>query len=72
MELSNINNKKCIYQTDQPKINEARCIIPLILRPKYLEMYCSTGCGSWFCEYRGMEKECPIVKIYKEYVKGDE
>ena len=50
---------KCLYQTDQPEIKEARCIIPIDLKKH----------GSWFCEFRGKEDKCPVVKAYQQKEK---
>ena len=60
---------KCIFQSEQKDIGEARCIIPSELRPKHLEKYCSTGFESWLCEYRGNEDKCPIHDLYITYAR---
>lgn len=60
-------SNKCIFQSEQKDIGEARCVIPSELRPKHLEKYCSTGFESWFCEWRGKEEKCPIYDMYTGY-----
>lgn len=62
-------SNKCIFQSEQKDIGEARCVIPSILRPKHLEKYCSTGFESWLCEYREKEEECPIYDAYTSYAE---
>lgn len=43
---------KCVFQSRFYEINEARCIIPLLLEKN----------ESWFCKYFYNEKDCPIIK----------
>ena len=44
--------KKCSFQSRFYDINEARCIIPLLLEKR----------ESWFCKYFFNEENCPIIK----------
>lgn len=42
----------CSLQNKQYEIQEARCIIPLLIKKG----------GSWFCDYYDNEENCPILK----------
>lgn len=62
-------SQKCPYQTRQPKIKEARCVIPLDLEMGCQRFQRYHSCGSWFCKYYpDKELECPIMKKLIKYV----
>lgn len=61
-------SRECPFQTREPKIKEARCVIPLTLQPEELKKHCTMGCGSWFCKFYLNEKDCPIIIDIAEWV----
>lgn len=63
-------SKQCPFQTREPKIGEARCVIPLTLKPEELKEHCSMGCGSWFCKFYKKEKDCPIIHDIATWVNS--